>query len=108
MRLLHLIERVDHALLPRYAQGQGVVQIAGAAALELDRQRLHQALTQIPTLQREALEVAADRIRSYAERQRMQSWEFADSDGTLLGQIACQALVLDGTSPRAISRVAFL
>jgi histidinol dehydrogenase len=59
---------------------------ADAAALELDRQRLHQALTQIPTTQLEALKVAADRIRSYAEHQRMQSWEFVDSDGTLLGQ----------------------
>lgn len=31
-----------------------------------------------------------------------------DHDGTLLGQVAFQALVLDGASPRAISRVAFL
>jgi histidinol dehydrogenase len=59
---------------------------ADAAALELDRQRLRQALTKIPTAQREALEIAADRVRTYAERQRMQSWEFVDSDGTLLGQ----------------------
>jgi len=57
-----------------------------AAALELDRSRLGLALARIPKEQRQALEVAAARIRAYAEHQVMQSWEFVDTDGTLLGQ----------------------
>lgn len=33
-----------------------------------------------------ALEYAADRIRSYAERQKSESWSYTDKQGTLLGQ----------------------
>jgi len=58
----------------------------GPAALELERDRLTAALEQIPRAQRQALDAAAERIRAYAEHQRLASWEFVDSDGTLLGQ----------------------
>jgi len=61
-------------------------QPAGAAALELPRERLTQALDAIPSERREALETAAARIRAYAEHQRVQGWEFREADGTLLGQ----------------------
>ncbi|EIC22226.1 histidinol dehydrogenase [Thiorhodovibrio frisius] len=61
-------------------------QPANGAALELPLERLRQALTAIPAAQREALDLAASRIRTYAEHQRLQSWDFKDTDGTLLGQ----------------------
>ncbi len=54
--------------------------------LEIDQARLQQALNGIPSAQREALEVAAARLRRYAERQRLESWSFTDDDGNLLGQ----------------------
>ena len=54
--------------------------------LEIPLSRLAQAWDQIPEGQRQALEHAAARIRAYAERQKMDSWEYTDSDGTLLGQ----------------------
>jgi len=57
-----------------------------AAALELDQGRLREALEQIPAAQRQALETAAERIRAYAEHQRLQSWEITDAEGNLLGQ----------------------
>ncbi|MBK1704826.1 histidinol dehydrogenase [Halochromatium glycolicum] len=57
-----------------------------ASALALDPTRLSEALAHIPAAQREALETAAARIRSYAEHQRMEGWEFVDGDGTRLGQ----------------------
>jgi len=57
-----------------------------AAALELDQGRLQEALEQIPVAQRQALETAAERIRAYAEHQRLQSWEITDAEGNLLGQ----------------------
>jgi histidinol dehydrogenase len=61
-------------------------QPANAAALELDQRRLDEALERIPDPQRLALEAAAERIRTYAEHQRLQSWEFTDAEGNLLGQ----------------------
>jgi histidinol dehydrogenase len=40
----------------------------------------------LPPAERDALELAADRIRTFHERQRQDSWRVAESDGTVLGQ----------------------
>lgn len=54
--------------------------------LELPRASLAAALLMLPTPQRDALEAAAARIRAYHEKQLVQSWNYRDTDGTLLGQ----------------------
>jgi histidinol dehydrogenase len=54
--------------------------------LELTPAELQSALDGLPRDQRDALEAAASRVRSYHERQTLQSWQFEDSDGSLLGQ----------------------
>ncbi len=54
--------------------------------LVLNRARLQQALTKISSAQREALEVAARRIRDYHQHQQQSSWRYQEDDGTLLGQ----------------------
>ena len=54
--------------------------------LELSHDELKQALAGLPTVQREALEAAARRVRSYHEHQPLQSWQYEDTDGSLLGQ----------------------
>ncbi len=61
-------------------------QAGSAADLEIPKQRLEQAWNAIPAEQQQALEHAAARIRSYAERQKMAGWEYEEADGTLLGQ----------------------
>ena len=54
--------------------------------LELTQENLHHSLEALPTIQRNALEQAAERVRSYHEKQQLNSWQYTDSDGTLLGQ----------------------
>lgn len=54
--------------------------------LEISSERLQQALETIPADQRTALELAASRISTYAEHQKMESWQFTEADGTVLGQ----------------------
>ena len=54
--------------------------------LVLPRARLEAALGKLPPAQREALEEAAARVRAFHERQRAESWEFTDAEGTRLGQ----------------------
>jgi histidinol dehydrogenase len=54
--------------------------------LEMPLSRLEQAYEELPGREREALEQAADRIRSYAEHQKLDSWEYTETDGTVLGQ----------------------
>ena len=56
------------------------------ADLELSQERLQQALKTVTDEQREALETAAKRVRDYHERQVASSWQYQESDGTLLGQ----------------------
>jgi histidinol dehydrogenase len=56
------------------------------AALEIPQAELHAALNGLPAVQREALQAAAARVRSYHEKQVMQSWQYTEADGTLLGQ----------------------
>jgi len=56
------------------------------SALEISQSELKQALDGLPLNQREALKTAADRVRSYHEKQLMQSWSYTEPDGTLLGQ----------------------
>jgi len=54
--------------------------------LEIPPERLQQALDGLPTEQREALQKAADRVRSYHDHQKQDSWNYTEADGTLLGQ----------------------
>ena len=59
---------------------------ASIGELELSREALQQALAGLPTEQRAALEAAAARVRSYHEKQPLQSWQYEDEQGSLLGQ----------------------
>jgi histidinol dehydrogenase len=59
------------------------------AALELTREEMRAAFDALPALQRDALEAAAQRVRSYHERQfeaTCRGFAYRDADGTLLGQ----------------------
>ncbi|MCW8909524.1 MAG: histidinol dehydrogenase, partial [Gammaproteobacteria bacterium] len=54
--------------------------------LEISQDRLQAALQRIPAEQKQALETAAQRVRAYAERQKLESWSYTEADGTVLGQ----------------------
>ncbi len=77
--------RGDAALL-EYTRRFDGWEPASAADLALPAERLEQAWNSIPAEQQQALEIAAARIRAYAERQKMSDWSYTEEDGTLLGQ----------------------
>ncbi len=80
--------RGDAAVLEYTARFDGV-RAASVAALELGRDELRQAFESLPTAQRDALQAAASRVRSYNERQldaTARSWSYVDADGNRLGQ----------------------
>jgi histidinol dehydrogenase len=59
------------------------------AELELTQAELKAAFDTIPAAQRDALQAAAARVRTYHEAQKKasgESWSYRDADGTLLGQ----------------------
>ncbi|KPQ31024.1 MULTISPECIES: histidinol dehydrogenase [unclassified Halomonas] len=54
--------------------------------LRLTAEQLRNAFEHLPVAQRDALASAAERIRRYHERQKPTSWQYEESDGTVLGQ----------------------
>ena len=62
------------------------VETRSLADLEVSPASLREALAALPARQRDALAAAADRIRAFHQRQRAESWEYREADGTRLGQ----------------------
>ena len=54
--------------------------------LELPQSQLQAAYETLPDREKTALTQAAGRVRSYHQRQKQESWQYTDADGTLLGQ----------------------
>jgi len=83
--LSNVNRRGDLALL-EYTHRFDRVAANAVADLEIPASRMQLALDRISAQQRRALDVAAERLRRYAERQKMSSWDFKEVDGTRLGQ----------------------
>lgn len=56
------------------------------SSLRIGRDRMQAALRNLPPDQAKALRTAADRIRSYHEKQLQHSWRYSDADGSSYGQ----------------------
>ncbi len=80
------VRRRGDAALIEYTNRFDRLQVASMDELILPQERLHQALESIGKSEREALETAAARLRSYAGHQKMESWSYTEADGTMLGQ----------------------
>jgi len=76
--------RGDAALL-EYTRRFDGFDAAGAEDLRVDGARLLAAFEALAAPQRDALLFAAERIRSYHQHQRQESWSYREPDGTLLG-----------------------
>ncbi|MFW5450760.1 MAG: histidinol dehydrogenase, partial [Methylophagaceae bacterium] len=57
-----------------------------AADFEYPFATLKQAWDELSAEKSSALQTAANRIRAYAEEQKLQSWQYTEDDGTILGQ----------------------
>jgi histidinol dehydrogenase len=81
-------QRGDDAVL-EYTNRFDAVNAGSMQQLELTQAELKTAFDGLPPAQRDALEAAATRVRSYHEAQKKatgESWSYRDADGTLLGQ----------------------
>ncbi|WP_341911936.1 histidinol dehydrogenase [Polaromonas sp. YR568] len=81
-------QRGDAAVLEYTARFDGL-SAASMHALELTQAELKAAFDTIPAAQRDALQAAERRVRSYHEAQKRangESWSYRDEDGSLLGQ----------------------
>ena len=84
--ILKDVKQRGNAAVMEYTNKFDRMSLSDASEFELDQSQLQQALASISPEQRQALEISAQRIRHYAERQKMESWSFTEDDGTVLGQ----------------------
>ena len=77
--------RGDEALI-EFTNKFDRMEVSSMAELELNQQQLQEALDGLPADRREALLVAAERVRAYHEKQKQDSWSYTEADGTMLGQ----------------------
>ena len=78
-------KRGDAAVL-EYTSRFDHLDAATMQALELPKAELAAAFASLDAEKRNALEIAAARIRSYHEKQKADSWEYEDAEGMRLGQ----------------------
>ncbi len=88
-RVLNIIDTVrsqgDKAVID-YTNQFDRTSISSAAELEISHDTLKAAWDNLPKDKADALEIAAKRVRAYAEKQKMDSWQYTEADGTMLGQ----------------------
>jgi histidinol dehydrogenase len=87
--ILEDVRRRGDAAVLAYTNRFDRLSAASMKELELGQPALKAAFEAIPAAQREALQAAAARIRSYHQAQMKaggESWSYRDEDGTLLGQ----------------------
>jgi histidinol dehydrogenase len=84
--ILHQVKSRGDAAVLEYTNKFDRRSVQSMADLVASAEQLQNALTQITPEQRNALEIAAERIRSYHEHQLQSSWQYTEADGTILGQ----------------------
>jgi histidinol dehydrogenase len=88
--ILERIEREGDAALLQYTQQFDRLAVNQVGDLEITSADLTAAYQALPKEQASALRAAAERVRAYHERQKVEtgchSWEYTESNGTRLGQ----------------------
>jgi histidinol dehydrogenase len=89
-KILLEVRNTGDAAVLRLTQQFDRLQATSMQDLELTATQMQTAFEQLPKEQKEALEAAAQRVRLYHERQKVESgchsWEYEEADGTRLGQ----------------------
>lgn len=77
--------RGDDALI-EYTNRFDRMSVSSMVDLELTQKQLQDALDGLDDAKRNALLVAAQRVRDYHDKQKQDSWQYSEADGTVLGQ----------------------
>jgi histidinol dehydrogenase len=89
-RILADVKASGDAAVLEYTNRFDRLDAGNVAALEIGQAELQNALNNLPAQRRAALQTAADRVRSYHERQKKEcgsdGFRYTEPDGTVLGQ----------------------
>ncbi len=78
-------QRGDAAVL-QYTAKFDRLPVSAMADLDISQAECQAALDALAPVRRQALEQAAHRVRIYHDRQKTESWQYQEEDGTVLGQ----------------------
>jgi histidinol dehydrogenase len=84
--ILANVRRLGDAAVIDYTRRFDQLDVKSMVELELPKAELEAAFKTLPETQKTALTTAAERVRRYHERQRAESWDYTEVDGTRLGQ----------------------
>ncbi len=80
-----VIKNGDQSVLD-YTQEFDSVSAGSISELVISKERLKESFDNLDEEQKTALSLAANRIRSYHQKQTQESWNYSENDGTVLGQ----------------------
>jgi histidinol dehydrogenase len=90
MKILAAVKEQGDAAVLNFTQKFDRLNVSQVSELEILHQDLEQAYNALPSEQKNALDIAAKRVRAYHEKQKIEvgchSWEYEEPDGTRLGQ----------------------
>ncbi|GLQ31289.1 histidinol dehydrogenase [Litoribrevibacter albus] len=84
--IVHAVRAQGDQALIEFTNRFDRLQLNDSSELEFSKEELKSALENLPEKERIALQTAADRVRSYHEKQLQTSWDYTEADGTVLGQ----------------------
>ena len=77
--------RGDQALISLTSKLDSI-DVSSMAELTISKERLKKSFDNLSNDQKNALKTAADRIKSYHQKQISKTWSYTENDGTVLGQ----------------------
>jgi len=75
----------DKALL-NYTEELDLVEVNSISDLIISKEKLKKSFDDLDDIQKNALTISADRIKSYHQKQLQKTWTYKEDDGTVLGQ----------------------
>ena len=80
------IRKRGDAAIVEYTNRFDRMSVESMQELEIPAEKLAESLGRISKEHRDALEFAAQRVKDYAQHQKMESWSYTEENGTVLGQ----------------------
>ena len=85
-KIINDVKRNGDSSVLDYTQQFDSIMAKSISELTMPKERLKQAFDNLEKEQKDALSIAAERIKSYHQNQAQESWNYSEDDGTVLGQ----------------------
>ena len=85
-KIINDVRRNGDSSVLDYTKQFDSIMAKSISELTISKERLKQAFDNLEKEQKDALSIAAERIKSYHQNQVQESWNYSEDDGTVLGQ----------------------